>query len=186
VISNMIFILLNMALIKFKRASFVNFLMEIIIDISRMGSLSFSLSTDNDNISSIYNENTTKELHLLKIYGIFLSVALLFGNLSKICHQKLENILNLSTGFTAAAIVVTYANFQYSSIIFIYLYIFYNLVRFICNYDENKESNKVKMQRSLMENIRYTAINLFILFFYYFILQLILKHCNCQVDKEII
>ncbi|KCZ78116.1 hypothetical protein H311_00863, partial [Anncaliia algerae PRA109] len=88
VISNMIFILLNMALTKFKRASFVNFLMEIIIDISRIGSLSYSLSTDNDNISSIYNENTTKELHLFKIYIIFTSVAILFGNLSKICHQK--------------------------------------------------------------------------------------------------
>ncbi|KCZ78115.1 hypothetical protein H311_00862, partial [Anncaliia algerae PRA109] len=63
--------------------------------------------------------------------------------------------------------------------------IFYNLIRFICNFDENKESKKIKMERSLMESIRYTAIHTLFLLFYYFILQLTLKHCNCQVCKEI-
>ncbi|KCZ77600.1 hypothetical protein H311_01385, partial [Anncaliia algerae PRA109] len=140
----------------------------------------------NDNISSIYNENTAEELHLLKIYIIFISVGLMFGNLCKICHQKLENIFSFSTTFTAVAIYVIYVSFQYSSIIFIYLYILFNLIGFICNYDENKESKKIKMQRSFMESIIYTAVNLFALLFYYSTLQLILKHCNCQVCKEII
>ncbi|KCZ80746.1 hypothetical protein H312_01845, partial [Anncaliia algerae PRA339] len=135
---------------------------------------------------SIYNENTAKELHLLKIYVIFVAVTLLFSNLSKICHQKLENIFSFSAGFTAVAIFVIYVSFQYSSIIFIYLYIFHNLIRFICYYDENKESNKIKMQRSLMENIRYTVNHTFFLYFYYFILQLTLKHCDWQVCRKII